>query len=65
MLFIQNKSIKEKIKKESPEIAYKAKLASGPFLWPEEDRVCLEEKLIEQSKKLIDYPFSEEDIKKE
>jgi len=37
---------------------------SSPRLWPEEDCKYLESILEEQNKKMIDYPFSEDDQKK-
>lgn len=37
---------------------------SSPRLWPKEDCEFLEKILIEQSKELLDYPFSEDDEKK-
>jgi hypothetical protein len=37
---------------------------SSPRLWPKSDCKLLEKLLLEQSQKLVDYPFSEEDEKK-
>lgn len=37
---------------------------ASPRIWPKEDCEFLERLLIEQSQKMIDYPFSEEDQKK-
>lgn len=48
--------------KDRQGIAYKAKLASSPFLWPQQDGEYLEKILINQAKKPINYPFSEEDL---
>jgi len=37
---------------------------SSPRVWPREDCEHIEKLLIEQSKKMVDYPFSEDDQKK-
>jgi hypothetical protein len=37
---------------------------SSPRVWPREDCKHIEKLLIEQSKKMVDYPFSEDDQKK-
>jgi hypothetical protein len=37
---------------------------SSPRLWPRDDCIFLEKALLEQSQKQVDYPFSEEDLRK-
>ncbi|WP_320110326.1 hypothetical protein [Draconibacterium orientale] len=55
-------SFTKKLSKDSNKWTYM--VFSSPRLWPKEDCEIIEEKLLEQSKKLKDYPFTENDEKK-
>ncbi|GAB4303909.1 MAG: hypothetical protein Kow0068_26010 [Marinilabiliales bacterium] len=61
-LFWLNLSFTKDLPKDSNRWTYM--VFSSPRLWPEEDCQFIEKKLIEQSKILKEYPFSESDEKK-
>lgn len=59
-----NLSVTKNLDRGGSGLAYRARLASSPFLWPKEDGVYLEKILLQQAKDLHDFPFSKKDQKK-
>lgn len=57
-----NLSFTKKLPKNSKKWAYM--VFSSPRLWPQEDCKFIENKLLEQAKELLNYPFTENDEKK-
>lgn len=60
----KNLSATKNLSKGGQGLAYKARLASSPFLWLKEDSLYLEKILFQQTKDLHDFPFSKNDQKK-
>ena len=59
-----NLSVTKDLDRGGSGLAYKARLASSPFLWTKEDGTYLEKVLLQQAKDLHDFPFLKKDKKK-
>jgi len=57
----ENLSATKNLDKGTQGFAYKARLASSPFLWSKEDGLYLEKILLQQAKESRNFPFSKND----